>query len=102
MNAKQKKQAVQTMALACLIIGRNELANQLSVDGSSVSRWKLGRALVPVQHCARIEAAVIALGIGIQKTQVTADKLRPDYEFTRHSGIVVSWRERSKIIGGGE
>lgn len=77
------KKARQNIALAILIVGRNEMAAGLGIDGSNVSRWKTGAQLIPPFHCKGVEALVKKHGIGEQKTQVTAETLRPDYEFRK-------------------
>jgi DNA-binding transcriptional regulator YdaS (Cro superfamily) len=75
--------------------GAAVLSHALKVDSSQVSRWKLGRALVPADHCERIaELCGVA--------SITPDLLRPDLYFWRGDGFGLRWSKRSTIAGGGE
>lgn len=89
--------AQQAICRVCLELltteesGGAALSHALKVDSSQVSRWKLGRALVPARHCERI----------FTLSGVPCDQLRPDLDFYRDDGEL-KWRTRSAIVGGGE
>ena len=68
------------------------LSHALKVDSSQVSRWKLGRALVPARHCEHIG----------KLCQLEPASLRPDLEFFTDTSGQVTWRKRSLIVGGAE
>jgi DNA-binding transcriptional regulator YdaS (Cro superfamily) len=83
--------AQQAINEVCSKIGGAELSHALKVDSSQVSRWNLGRALVPARHCERIA----------EISGVDVYKLRPDVEFTKAYPFM-TWNKRSAVAGGAE
>lgn len=81
--------AQQAINEVCIKIGGAELSHALKVDSSQVSRWKLGRALVPARHCYKIG---ILLG-------VSCFDLRPDLFIFAEEGVI-KWRKRSAVLEG--
>ena len=75
--------------------GAAVLSHELRVDSSQVSRWKLGRALVPADHCERIMHLC-------NVESVNPAMLRPDLEFWHDGAGELRWRKRSAIQGGAE
>ena len=82
----------QSINRACATIGGAELSHALKVDSSQVSRWKLGRALVPARHCEHIAKMCL----------FSQEFLRPDLEFFTDTSGQVTWQKRSLIVGGAE
>jgi hypothetical protein len=74
--------------------GAAVLSHALKVDSSQVSRWKLGRALVPARHC---ESVAKLAGVDVAS-------LRPDLEFFTNAITdgTLFWRKRSLVAGGAE
>ena len=72
--------------------GASILSHALKVDSSQVSRWKLGRVLVPPAQVARIA----------KLCQLNPESLRPDLEFFTDTSGQVTWQKRSLIVGGAE
>ena len=88
------QQAINRVCLELLTLtesGASILSHALKVDSSQVSRWKLGRAMVPARHCERIANI----------SGIPCDQLRPDLDFYHDDGEL-KWRTRSAIVGGGE
>jgi DNA-binding transcriptional regulator YdaS (Cro superfamily) len=76
--------------------GAAVLSHELQVDSSQVSRWKLGRALVPADRCDGITRLCNVVS-------VTPALLRPDLEFYSDAKTNdLKWRKRSAISGGAE
>ena len=75
--------------------GAAVLSHALKVDSSQVSRWKLGRALVPADHCERIMHLC-------NVASVNPSMLRPDLDFWHDGAGELRWRKRSAIVVGGE
>ena len=75
--------------------GAAVLSHALKVDSSQVSRWKLGRALVPADHCERIMHLC-------NVASINPAMLRPDLEFWHDAAGQLRWRKRSAIAGGAE
>ena len=93
----RKLLAKHTMRLACLVLGIQVIADICGRHRSQISRWKNGHALVPVEVCADIEAAVIAHDSGSISKNVMADNLRPDVEFIRQNGVIVDHKFKKEI-----
>ena len=75
--------------------GAAVLSHELRVDSSQVSRWKLGRAPVPADHCERIMHLC-------NVESVNPAMLRPDLNFWHDGAGELRWRKRPVIQGGAE
>lgn len=96
--ATMARQSINYVLMQLRGIGKSGaaiLSHDLRVDSSQVSRWKLGRALVPADHCERIMHMC-------NVASVNPAMLRPDLEFWHDAAGELKWRKRSAIAGGGE
>lgn len=93
-----KIQSQQAINVVCFNLttglesGGAVLSHALKVDSSQVSRWKLGRVLVPARHCKHIAKMCL----------FSQEFLRPDLEFFTDTSGQVTWQKRSLIVGGAE